>query len=432
MLFTDRTDAGRRLAEALLHTRGERPVVLGLPRGGVPVAYEVARALGAPLDVIVVRKLGVPYHRELGFGAIGEGGVRVITDDIVRRSGVGASDIVSVEHAEEEELARQARRFRGDRARVPLGGRTVIVVDDGIATGATAAAACQVARAQGAARVVLAVPTAPPDAVARLREQADEVVCLSTPHAFRAVGEWYEDFSQTPDEDVVALLARSTAAPLGGPPGGAEAGPTEELELDAGGVSLTGDLTLPRGAEAVVVFAHGSGSSRHSPRNRSVAGFLNRAGLGTLLLDLLTPAEAADRANVFDIETLAGRLTDVARRLRLREPLPVGYFGASTGAAAALRAAASPGTGVGAVVSRGGRPDLAGPRLADVRAPVLLIVGGRDTTVLDLNRRARAALRCENRLDVVPGATHLFEEPGALDTVAGLARDWFVDHMTSG
>ncbi|WP_328929433.1 phosphoribosyltransferase family protein [Streptomyces sp. NBC_00190] len=430
MFFADRADAGRRLASVLRHLAQEGPVVLGLPRGGVPVAFQVAQALGAPLDVTVVRKLGVPYHRELGFGAIGEGGVRVISEDIVAMARVRREDLAAVEHAEEAELARQAGRFRAGRTRVPVDGRTVIVVDDGIATGATAAAACQVVREMGAARVVLAVPVAPPDAVAWLRTVADEVVCLSTPRGFSAVGEWYQDFSQTPDEEVVSLLARAAD----------RSAPREaEVVVDADGVALAGDLVLPPDAGAVVVFAHGSGSSRHSPRNRSVAEALRQAGLGTLLFDLLTPQEEADRANVFDIETLARRLTETTAWLRRREhALPIGYFGASTGAAAALwaasaRAGADAGAGtspdVGAVVSRGGRPDLAGPRLAGVRAPTLLIVGGRDTTVLDLNRQAQAQLRCENRLEIVPGATHLFEEPGTLDAVAGLARDWFTTHL---
>jgi putative phosphoribosyl transferase len=428
VLFTDREDAGRRLGEALRHYKEQEPVVLGLPRGGVPVAFQVAQALGAPLDVIVVRKLGVPYHRELGFGAIGEGGVRVISDDVVRMGGVKQEDVVSVERTERAELDRQARRFRDDRPRLTLEGRTAIVVDDGIATGATASAACEVVRAQGAARVVMAVPVAPPDAVERLGTSADEVVCLSTPRAFSAVGQWYQDFSQTSDEEVVSLLAQATADPA--PRRNTPATQTE-VDVDAAGLRLAGDLTVPEGAGAIVMFAHGSGSSRHSPRNRSVAAALNRAGLGTLLFDLLTPAEEANRANVFDIETLARRLADATEWLRGRESVPIGYFGASTGAAAALRAAASGESDVGAVVSRGGRPDLAGPRLADVRAPTLLIVGGDDTMVLDLNRQAQAELRCENRLEVVPGATHLFEEPGALDEVADLARDWFNRHLVA-
>ncbi|MFF5722722.1 phosphoribosyltransferase family protein [[Kitasatospora] papulosa] len=419
MQFTDRADAGRRLAAALRHLGRRDPVVLGLPRGGVPVAYEVAQALRAPLDVIVVRKLGVPYHPELGFGAIGEGGVRVISEEIVRRTGVGEKDLVAVERAEAAELVRRAHAYREGRPRLPLEGRAVVVVDDGVATGATARAACQVVRAQGAAHVVLAVPVAPPDAATRLREDADEVVCLSAPGLFSAVGEWYRDFSQTSDEEVVALLARASA----------DAVTAEEVEVDAGGVPLSGDLVLPANAGAVVVFAHGSGSSRHSPRNRSVAEALNRAGLGTLLFDLLTPGEEVYRANVFDIGLLAGRLADTTEWLRRRVPLPVGSFGASTGAAAALRAAAAADSGVGAVVSRGGRPDLAGADLSGVRAPTLLVVGGDDTTVIDLNRQAQAALHCENRLEIVPGATHLFEEPGALERVADLARDWFTAHL---
>ncbi|WP_328546218.1 phosphoribosyltransferase family protein [Streptomyces platensis] len=434
MLFTDRADAGRRLAEALQHLEGEEPVVLGLPRGGVPVAFQVALALKAPLDVIVVRKLGVPYQRELGFGAIGEGGVRVISDDIVRRGRLGQADLASVEHAEAAELARQAERFRAGRPRLSLEGRTAIVVDDGIATGATAAAACQVVRAQGAARVVLAVPVAPPDAAERLRTSADEFVCLSTPFAFSAVGEWYRDFSQTPDDEVVALLAQAAAGP--GPERSAPDAETamvkeveEEVAIDAAGVRLTGDLQLPAGARAVVMFAHGSGSSRHSPRNRLVAAALNEAGLGTLLFDLLTPAEEAHRSNVFDIGTLADRLTAATGWLRDRTALPIGYFGASTGAAAALWAAATPGADVGAVVSRGGRPDLAEPLLVAVRAPTLLIVGGNDNVVIDLNQQAEAVLRCETRVEIIPGATHLFEEHGALQQVADLARDWFLSHL---
>lgn len=201
-------------------------------------------------------------------------------------------------------------------------------------------------------------------------------------------------------------------------------------------VGLRGDLVVPDGANGMVLFAHGSGSGRHSPRNRYVAQGLHDRGIGTLLLDLLTEDE--ERVDLrtrhlrFDIELLAGRLTgpiDWLRGRRDTKDLPIGLFGASTGAGAALRAAARRPDEIRAVVSRGGRPDLAGEALARVRAPTLLIVGGEDRVVIDLNERARRALTAHVRLDVVPGAGHLFEEPGALDEVVRLAGDWFADHM---
>ncbi|AOT61696.1 Putative phosphoribosyl transferase [Streptomyces rubrolavendulae] len=217
MRFTDRAAAGRELAEALRGLRRDHPVVLGLPRGGVPVAAEVASVLGAPLDVLVVRKLGVPSRPELGFGAIGEGGVRIVNDAVVRAAGVGAEARARVEEAEREVLLERALRYRRDRPGVPLRGRTALLVDDGIATGSTALAACRVARAQGAARVVVAVPVAPPEALALLRREADEVVCLSSPEWFGSVGQWYDDFAQTSDEEVTRLLARHAPPPSPSP-----------------------------------------------------------------------------------------------------------------------------------------------------------------------------------------------------------------------
>jgi putative phosphoribosyl transferase len=429
MSFLDRSDAGRRLANRTLHLRGEDVVVLALPRGGVPVAAEVARALGAPLDVIVVRKLGVPVQPELGMGAIGEGDVRIINPEVVAITHVTDAEIAAVERRERAELDRRAQRFRGDRPRTPLAGRTAVIIDDGIATGSTARAACQVARAQGAARVVLAVPVAPPSACAALAADADEVICLETPGHFLAIGEWYQDFSQTSDREVVSLLQRAAAEPG---PAGAAAPWGGEVVVATGSARLAGHLSTPGGGAGMVVFAHGSGSGRRSPRNRFVADVLATAGLGTLLFDLLTAEEEQDRANVFDIGLLAGRLGAVTRWMHEQPGLagaPVGYFGASTGAAAALWAAAERGGEVAAVVSRGGRPDLAMPRLAEVRAPTLLIVGALDDAVLGLNREAQRRLRCENHLAVVPGASHLFEEPGTLERAAGLARDWFTRYL---
>jgi putative phosphoribosyl transferase len=208
---------------------------------------------------------------------------------------------------------------------------------------------------------------------------------------------------------------------------------TREIAVPAGRRRLPGTLSIPEGAPGVVAFAHGSGSGRFSPRNQLVAGVIQQGGLATLLFDLLEDEEADDRRNVFDINLLASRLRCAADWLRsdpeTRE-MPVGYFGASTGAAAALVAEARYPTKVGAIVSRGGRPDLAGNELRGVKAPTLLIVGG-DDDVLELNEQALRQLRCPKELVVIPGATHLFPEPGALEEVARLARDWFVRHLAS-
>ena len=226
------------------------------------------------------------------------------------------------------------------------------------------------------------------------------------------------------------------STPTTGAPGTPEltAAQAWSVKIPAGGAMLEGDLTVPPHAAGVVIFAHGSGSSRHSPRNRRVASALNRSGLATLLFDLLTRnEEAIDERTAqlrFDIALLARRLRQATEWLitqREMEKLRIGYFGASTGAAAALVAAAE--LPISAVVSRGGRPDLAGPSLAKVKAPTLLIVGGEDTHVIALNRKAMEQLSCEKRLEIVPGATHLFEEPGTLEEVAILARKWFLQHL---
>ncbi len=209
---------------------------------------------------------------------------------------------------------------------------------------------------------------------------------------------------------------------------------SEQVTVTIPGAELTGDLVVPPRARGLVAFAHGSDSSRLSPRNQYVAHVLNEAGFATLLFDLLSTNEAADRRNVFDIPLLAGRLTAAHAWVRDRDDigeLAVGYFGASTGGAAALWSAGSGSDEVAAVVSRGGRVDLAGERLASVTVPTLLIVGERDTEVLTYNQQAQQQLRCLNHLEIVPAATHLFTEPGTLERVATLARDWFHTHLRS-
>jgi len=212
-----------------------------------------------------------------------------------------------------------------------------------------------------------------------------------------------------------------------------------EVQIPAGHAVLFGNLTIPENAVALVLFAHGSGSSRHSPRNQFVARTINRCGLGTLLFDLLTPEEETldihTREHRFNIRLLAERLVHATKWASQQEEtrdLHIGYFGSSTGGAAALVAAAEFPQDIGAVVSRGGRPDLAGDALPKVQAPTLLIVGGNDDIVIELNEMARDQMRCEVRVEIIPGATHLFEEAGALEHVAKLASDWFVDHIGAG
>lgn len=217
MRFVDRHDAGRRLGRALSGARAAHPVVVGLPRGGVPVAAEVAAALDAPLDVVVVRKLGVPDQPELAMGAIGEDGVRVLNAEVLRQARVTDDELRRVEARERAELERRAARYRGARARLDLRGRDVVIVDDGVATGATARAAIAVVRALGAARVAIALPVAPPETAAVLRREADDLVVLHEPTRMWAVGQWYEDFRATSDDEVVALLQTSRADGPDGP-----------------------------------------------------------------------------------------------------------------------------------------------------------------------------------------------------------------------
>ncbi len=426
MIFRNRTHAGQILAGRLgKYANRQHAVVLALPRGGVPVAYEIGKTLKLPLDVFVVRKLGVPGYEELAMGAVATGGARYINQDVVEALQIGAQAIGAVSAREEREIARRENVYRGQRPPLDVRGKTVILVDDGLATGSTMRVAIAALRQRGPARVVVAVPAGSAEVCAEIHREADETVCAVTPQVFQSVGQWYEDFSQTSDEEVRDLLARSSWVVE-----------STHFSIPIDGSGIEGDLTVSQDAKGFVIFAHGSGSGRHSPRNKHVARILNHAGLGTLLVDLLTPKEEAidmqTREYRFDIDLLANRLTIATDWLvehRAFSSFPVGLFGASTGAAAALVAAARRPNVIQSVVSRGGRPDLAGQMLEKVTAPVLFIVGESDQDVLRLNREAATSLPGRTEIHIVPGATHLFEEPGALDQVASLAQRWFTRTM---
>ena len=431
LLFSDRRDAGRRLADKLAHLAGDpRVIVLALPRGGVPVAHEIATALRVPFDVFVVRKIGVPGQEELAMGAIASGGGLVRNAAVIDALGLTDAEFEAAAREEEREVARRTIAYRGSAAFPDLRGRTVVVVDDGIATGSTMYAAVEAIRALGPDQVIVAAPVASRDAWLSLLPIADRCELVAIPDPFGSVGAHYADFTQTSDAEVRALLAN------GQRPATMRASPTaaaREVWIPCGVARLAGTLSVPTAARGLIVFAHGSGSSRLSKRNRWVAESLNARGFATLLFDLLSEdEERLDRETMslrFDIGFLADRLVQVTdwtdTQPTIRE-LELGYFGASTGAAAALVAASRRPRIVRAVVSRGGRPDLADTALPQVAAATLLIVGGLDLDVLTLNRRAAERMQARRvRLTVVPGASHLFEEPGTLEQVARLAGDWF-------
>jgi putative phosphoribosyl transferase len=418
MQYLNRADAGTRLACELAFLAPRRPVVVALARGGVPVAVEVARALRAPLEAMAVRKVGAPGNPELAVGAVAEEAGAVLDMHTADMLGISSEELEDRVAQESAQLRGLASRLHAAQAPASMAGETVIVIDDGLATGMTMLAAVRALRARKAAKIVVAVPVGSGEAASILRGEADRVICLTVPRRLYGVGMWYRDFRPVDEDEVLALLADPYRC-------------ERELSLQLDGMQLPASLMAPDTPRGLVVFAHGSGSSRLSARNRAVAGALRVAGFGSLLFDLLSDGEGPSAQRAFDVQLLSRRLQEATGELAEQSltPRPLAYFGASTGAAAALCAAAALQGEIAAVVSRGGRPDLAGGCLGEVRSPTLLIVGERDGDVLDLNRAAAQQLRCAHELVVVERAGHLFEEAGALQRVCELAVAWFDRHM---
>ncbi len=439
-LYRDRQQAGEAVAEALAeYANRDDVMVLGLPRGGVVVARAVAELLRVPLDILVARKLGVPGMSEVAFGAIVEGEADATMDDVAWYLGLPTSLVSSIEAREHRELARRVARYRGQRPAADVKGRTVLLVDDGLATGATIRAAATSVRKKGAARVVVACPVGSTEGCSSVGSVVDRVVVLATPEPFGMVSDWYEDFAPVSDDAVVCALTGGSAPEVIEP---SQEDATDErsvsigIDDDAG--SLSGDLGVPdesfaHGARArgLVIFAHGGGSSRQSYRNRFLAGWLRMAGWATLRVDLLLADEQerdlTSGVHRFDVALIGRRLTsavDWAVRERVPGSANVVLFGASTGAAAAVIAAvARPGV-VRGVVARGGRVDLAGEALQQLRAPILLIVGGSDADTVRWNRSAIRQLRGDVTLKIVRRAGHTFEEAGAIGAVGAHAINW--------
>lgn len=437
--FFDRFEAGAILANHLKNfANNPNVIILALPRGGVPVAYAVANALSAPLDVFIVRKLGLPGYEELAMGAIASGGTVFFNEPLMHQLNLDRLAIQHVIEKEQEELQRREYLYRGGSPFPNLKGKIVILVDDGIATGATMKTAIETIRKHEAKSIVIAIPVAAYSTCEEIAPMVETLVCPLKPINFYAVSLWYQNFPQTSDNEVIELLKKSQSiySPSRENLSHFTLDTEHSITIPSGNISLDGLLYLPKKAHGLVLFVHGSGSSRFSVRNQFVARILNKANLATLLFDLFTPSEDAIDSQThqlrFDIKFLASRLIDATQWCRKQaqlNTLPIGYFGASTGGGAALVAAASAPNLIYAVVSRGGRPDLAGESLAYVLTPTLLIVGGFDEVVIQMNKEAMSQLNCIKKMEIVSGATHLFEEPGTLNEAAKLAKNWFVRYL---
>jgi putative phosphoribosyl transferase len=413
--FENREHAAEELADRLADLDGQNPLILGIPRGAMKMAKIISDRLGGELNLVLVHKVGHHFHPEFGIASVTEEG-DVYAGMRFEQLGLSESELHELASDEIRKLRQKRQMYTPGQGPVDPAQRICVIVDDGIATGVTMLAAVRSLKSKGAARVIVAAPVASREAVRNLEKEGAEVRAVFVPEVFYAVGLFYRDFGQVSDEEVVEIMSEGTG----------------EIAIYEDGLTLRARLEVPAQARGLVIFAHGSGSGRNSPRNQYVASVLNEQGIATLLADLLTEEEARLRRNVFDIHLLADRVLLLSRWAREHPRLgllDLGYFGASTGAGAALEAAARESIGVDAVVSRGGRPDLAGEFLPQVKAPTLLIVGSLDGPVIEMNREAHDRLSCEKRLEIVPGAGHLFEEPGTLEEVAQLAAEWFTRHL---
>lgn len=438
----NRSEAGQLLA-AKLQAYANNPdvLVLALPRGGVPVAFEIAQSLQAALDVFLVRKLGVPGHEELAMGAISSGGDRVLNREIIEALQLSESVVERVTQREQQELNRREATYRRNRPPLQIQGKTVILVDDGVATGSTMLAAIRAVQKLKAAKIVIAVPVAPASTFESMKKLGDAMICLMTPEPFYGVGLWYEDFTQTTDEDVIKLLEKAESwSVVPTPP----SSPDEKLpgfhqiSIPTGSVELSGKLLLHDGEnKGIVMLVQGTGYPGQSPQHDHMAHKLYEAGFSTIRFDLLTREEEASELKSrhlrFDIPLLTRRLiqaTDWVMHELATDDQPLGFFSSSTGTGAVLKAAATIGRPIKAIVSLSGRPDLAGESLSKVTAHTLLLMGGQDVSIMDLNVCARSRMRPGLvRIEVVPQASHLFEEEGALERAANLTTRWFERHL---
>ncbi len=446
MPFTDRTDAGRRLAQALAPFEDKNPLVVALPRGGVPVGYEVARALGAPLDVLVTRRLTTPEDQETGFGAIGPGGVRYLDSARIQDLGITDRQLEALAADASAEVEARSRCFRGTSRPLSVRNRIVILVDESITDGSTARLAARILRSLGPKRLILATPVAPPGTLEALRDEVDGLVFLISPEEVGDLGQWYREHPTITDGDVEAYLHRAhkdleRLAERGRRPPEVRVEHPEPMaqravKIKLGGTTLNGLLAIPEHAQGLVLFGHSSGSNRYTPRNQQLAEKLRETGLATLQVDLLTPGEAAEdvRTQRFrsDIQTLSRRVSGIVDWLAAHpaaKVLPVAFHGTGTSAALGVVAARQRPGRVQALIACSGRMDLVQATLDELDVPSLLIVGEEDTETLEINRHALQALRGPAELVLVPETGPIFEAPEVTERMADSIADWCRQHL---
>jgi putative phosphoribosyl transferase len=416
MRFKDRTEAGIRLGEALAKMGLEQPVVLGIPRGGLPVAAEVARATGGELAAIVARKLGAPGNPELAIGATTADGVYYLDPQAARMIGADDAYVARERDRQAREAARREELFDSHR-RPPLAGRTVVVVDDGVATGATAIASVRSVKAAGASRVILAVPVGPPSTVEVLRKEADEVVCLSIEDNFWAVGQFYDDFEAVEDDEVQRIL-RSFAPVAAGDP-------SRAFTVERAAVRLAGHLATPPGQGPFpgVAFVHGLGSSKESPRNVVIAQALLDAGIAAVLFDLSGHGESSNDSQI-GLDAYVDDLEAVWHWMQQQPELDLGRLGvagSSLGAVVAMHGASEGKTHPATMVLRA--PPANADEFVRLTVPSLVLIGSNDPLLAEVKMGVTKCAMAQ--LSVVQGAGHLFEEPGTLEEAVKRTVDWF-------
>ncbi|OFZ18990.1 MAG: hypothetical protein A2X94_13660 [Bdellovibrionales bacterium GWB1_55_8] len=418
MLFRDRHDAGKKLANWIKrhpkHQGTKDAVVLALGRGGMPVAYELARSMNTTLDYLGVDMIHAPSNPQLAIGAIAETAAEPsIQRGMAAALGISPDEMEqTVLHAAKRERE-AAEHFRKRRPLISVARRTVFLVNDGLCSETAALAAARYLQSLGAAKLVFATPIASTKTIEAIREDYDDVICLQKVLHFTSIAFWYEAFHEVTDQRVMSLLTQA------GPVEVSESG--NEVDISDGWLHLPGTLVVPGDAKGLVIFAHGVGSNGQNPMNRQIGSILNEAGFATLLFDLLTSDESSRPSDVYDIPLLAYRVVLATRCVRrwVDPKMPVGYFGTATGAAAALWAASQLGDEIFALVLRDARPDLAKAALPLVIAPTLLLIPENDDIALELNRQgAKRLAKCQ-----------VATVPEEQEQMARLATRWYTNSL---